>query len=82
MKEPGSSRIVIEVDDSTTDEGEAMCQVSREKVEGDVDVWLGKYDPRTVEEEVRHGEHVEQWCEECSEDRILRGRGSGRKLLG
>ena len=58
MKEPGSSRTVIEVDDSTTDEGEAVFQVSREKVERDLDMWLVKYDPRTVEVKVRHGENV------------------------
>ncbi len=60
-EESTSSRIAIEVDTSATDKSEgceAMLQVSREKVEGDLDLWLVKYDPTTVEVEVRDGENA------------------------
>lgn len=57
-KEPGSSRIEIEVDNSTTNEGDAMFRLSRHKAEGELDLWLVKYDPRTVEVEVEHGENA------------------------
>jgi hypothetical protein len=52
----GSFGVRVEVD--VDRRGEAMLNLSRELVEGDLDLWLVKYDPRTVEVEVRAGENA------------------------
>jgi hypothetical protein len=57
-KESSPSGVGLEVDDSGADEEATIVTVSRGNVEGDLDLWLVKYDPRTVEVQITAGENA------------------------
>ena len=48
------------VDNSIDNQPEAMINIVRGQVEGDLDLWLVRYDPRAVEVDIMAGENAER----------------------